>query len=1157
MTASRVAARTGRLVPRPEILRSIPLDRNVVIDASAGTGKTFTLEHLVVELLLTTDLTLDRILVVTFTEKATNELRMRLRAKLEEVVSGQDAPTPAAVDAGDFWEIDAAARGRLEHALRLFDAATITTIHAFCQRVLRENAFFGGRLFEEQQVDGRDAFARAMREAFRRDVARDAGRSCWLEAALRSGWSIDRIESLLWDCVQSRGDLRPVLDPVALERALAKFPIDDARKAIGAVEMGRWGIHTATAKAVARRLYDLAELVERALVSRSVPAYVIEAQEIGFSYLNDKLPASPPTVSPTGRLCAAALELGRLTPTFSAGLAQMILPAVRDELTRRKREAGQYDFDDMLALVDEALRGPGADALALQMRDRWRYVLIDEFQDTDETQWSIFRRAFFARSDGASVLCLVGDPKQSIYRFRGADVDTYLRARGDVVLAGGRRVPLDRNYRSTRAVVDATNAIFDQTAPAPIFSGALDYTPVTCGRPDRTLVDAAGHAVSPVHVLRFCAPVDSRSLSALGERMAREAQAITDPSNPWRFDGRPLRHSDIFVLTRNAREGRTISAALRAGGVPYAFYKQDGLFQTDEAKEVRALLLAIDDPNDRGRRLAAWLTPFFGLPLSAIERARDVPTTHPLASRLFSWKALADARDFDRLFESIVQSSGVVKREIFFGDGERELTNYLHVFELLLEHAHRSHATLRELVHALSGLIDETRLPLDLEGNVQRLESDRQAVQIMTIHKCKGLEAPIVFVAGGFSHSRGDDVRIFHEDGRRLGWIGPMSDPKVEGLAKAEEREEEQRLMYVALTRAMGRMYLPCATDDGGEAKSLRGPYNVISRRVAELLRSGEIGFSVEDVPVAKQPEFLAPPPPEKAQHWQPPQELLREENDGGRVEQLRRRSAGAFMTSYTRMKSERAEDRSVRSEGTIEPKDFSSDSQLRGARSSGVFLHELLERLPLASFETNTTLDVWRSRGDVSSLFDEAMAAHRVERSQRQHAEQLVWAAYTTPLSLPGRRHIARIASASRIVREMDFVFPIPDAAETTPPLRRVHAYVRGSIDLAFDHDGVTYFVDWKSDSLASYVPDKLAHHVNAHYESQAQLYAVAIVKLLGVKTEKEYEARFGGMLYCFLRGLDHDGSGLWSARPSWDQVRAWEGGLYPPRRSPIGTSP
>jgi exodeoxyribonuclease V beta subunit len=259
-------------------------------------------------------------------------------------------------------------------------------------------------------------------------------------------------------------------------------------------------------------------------------------------------------------------------------------------------------------------------------------------------------------------------------------------------------------------------------------------------------------------------------------------------------------------------------------------------------------------------------------------------------------------------------------------------------------------------------------------------------------------------------------------------------------------------------------------------------------------------------------------------------------------------------------MKSERAEGRSARSEGSIEPKDFSPDSELRGARSSGVFLHELLERLPLASFDTDTTLDVWRSRGDVSSLFDEAMAAHRIERSQRQHAEQLVWAAYTTPLSLPGGRpgaHIARIASASRIVREMDFVFPIPDAAETTPPLRRVRAYVRGSIDLAFDHDGVTYFVDWKSDSLASYAPDKLAHHVNAHYESQAQIYAIAIVKLLGVKTEKEHEARFGGMLYCFLRGLDQAGGGLWSARPSWDQVRAWERSLCPPRQSPVGTSP
>jgi exodeoxyribonuclease V beta subunit len=1139
-----------RRAARPAVLRSIPLDRNAVIEASAGTGKTFTLEHLVVELLLKTDATIDRLLVVTFTEKATNELRARVRAKLVELLSSSP-PHEAATEKGDFWSIDDDARERLARAVHAFDGATITTIHAFCQRVLREQAFDSGRMFEEKQVDGRDAFGRAIREALRRGIARDRERAQWLEVALRIGWSIGRIEELLWECVQSRGEPRPLLDAATLNQHLDAFPIEDARRADGVAEMCDWGMHPATAKTVARRLYELADVVERSGVARSLPAYVLSSQDVGFAYLLQKLPSFLPRPGRVARLCDAALELAGSTPTFAAGLAQMILPPVRDEFTRRKREAGQYDFDDMLTLVDEALSGSRGDTLATAMRDRWRYVLIDEFQDTDETQWSIFRQAFFDRAGRSSVLYLVGDPKQSIYRFRGADVHTYLRAREEIVAAGGRPVPLDQNHRATRSLVDATNLIFDQAAPNRIFSGSIEYRPVTCGRPDRTLVDGSGRATSPVHVMRFCAAPDAEAVAALGHWMAREIEAITDPSRPWRLDGRALEYGDVFVLTRNAREGRTTGAALRAAGVPHAFYKQDGLFQTNEATEVRTLLLAIDEPHDRARRLSAWLTPFFGLSLADIERARDLPGSHPIVARLHEWKALADARDFDRLFERLLQGSGVVRREIFFADGERELTNYLHVLELLREHAHRSHATLRDLVHALSGLIDGTRLPLDLEGNVQRLESERRAVQIMTIHKSKGLQAPIVFVVGGFSQPRGDEVRIYHEGGKRLAWVGAASDPEVEAHSKAEEREEEQRLMYVALTRAEGRLYLPCAVRDavpgqagGDEPRALRGPYDIVNRRIAELLRADQPSLSVQDVvPVGEATGVIESG--RRGHGWHPAAALLNEENDSVSYAELRQRHAGAFVTSYTRMKGERAAARRTQGEGIAEAIDEAPGIELRGARSSGVFLHELLERMPIASFAESAGLEPWRLRAEVSLLFDEAMATHRIDRGQRAHAEQLVWWAYTTRLALPRGGWLEGIAASPRVAREMGFVFSIPESARKAGPARTVCGYVRGSIDLAFEHEGHTYFVDWKSDSLSSYSPEALGRHIHLRYEAQAQLYCVAIGKLLGAKTRAEYDARFGGMFYCFLRGFGARGCGLWSVRPSWDEVLSWENAL------------
>jgi exodeoxyribonuclease V beta subunit len=1088
-----------------------------------------------------------------------------VRAKLEDLVSGGGEPAgDEQVRRGDFWTIDDSARDKLARALRVFDEATIATIHAFCQRVLRENAFSSGRLFEEQQVDGRAAFGRAVREAFRRDVARDASRARWLEASLRSGRSIASIEEFLWRCTMARAALRPEFDPAVLDTALGAFPVEDARGLGLAEEVRGWGAHRQTANKVARVLLELAELVERARFVQGPPLFVLEAKGLDLAWLLGKLTPLTPRPGPAARLRAAALDLARATPPFSAALAHALLPSVREELTRSKRAAGRYDFDDMLVLVDEALQGSRGTTVAGAMRRRWRYALIDEFQDTDETQWSIFRRAFFEQHTGhaPSTIFLVGDPKQSIYRFRGADVETYVRARHEVLAAGGQRVRLERNYRATPALVEATNAFFDAQVAVPFFTGHIAYAPIECGQSNRVLVDGDGRPVSPVHVFRFHGELP---LATLGALIAREIGAITNAARPWQIDGRPIEHNHVFVLTRNAREGRTIGAALGAAGVPHAFFKEEGLFQTGEAKDLRVLLTAICDPDDRACRLAAWLTPFFGLPLVAIERARDLPASHPLVERLHEWKTLADARDFDRLFESIVTDSGVVRREIFFARTERELTNYIHVLELLLERARGAHITLRELVQELSGLIGKTRVPIDIEGNVQRLESERRAVQIMTIHKSKGLEAPIVFVAGGLSAPpRGEEARIYHDGGQRLAWLGPLS-PEVKLAIEREEREEDQRLLYVALTRAVGRLYLPCVVDDAPAAKRShstdrpkskvsRGPYSAVNRRVLDLVAAREPLLALEDVP---DDVDLAANDSALDGAWQPPMSLLRDDDRSAAYATLRSRHAGAIVTSYTRMRGERGGGRASwlerlderRTQKAVEEVDEAPRTTLRAARASGVFLHEMLERVPLTTFAGAAGLDQWRSLADVSALFDEAIAAHRIDRKQRHDAERLVWTAYTTVVNLPGGDRLDGLAAAACVVREMEFVYPIPEPEHPTLadaprqlPLRVGQGYVRGSLDLAFEHRGLTYFVDWKSDSLASYAPEAVGRHVARHYDEQVRLYALAFVRLLGVQTPTTYAARFGGLLYCFLRGFDARANGLWSARPDWDEILGWD---------------
>jgi exodeoxyribonuclease V beta subunit len=1129
-----------RRVPRPAILERIPPDRSAVIEASAGTGKTFTLEHLVVDLLLSTDVTLDQILVVTFTEKATNELRVRVRATLDRLVS--EGPEVESGE-GPFWNVDDAARAKLRAARGAFETATITTIHAFCQRVLRDNAFFSGRLFEEHQVDGRDAFGRAFRDALRREVAPHPDRAPWLEAALRGGSSVAAVEELLWSCTTTRGEVRPAFDARLLKEALDAFPVDDANDLAHVAVLKKAGVHASTAGSMGRTMAALARAVVTAREAESLPLYVNLASDTDVASMYKLRGHLGQLRGATARLCAAAVALVDATPTFPAALAHTVLPCVRQELDRRKRDAGQYDFDDMLARVDEALGGPSGRSLAVALRRRWRYALIDEFQDTDEVQWRIFRRGFFEPGAGKSVVYLVGDPKQSIYRFRGADVETYLDARREVEASSGVRVALERSFRATPTMVDALNAVFDAGVAEPVFTGAVTYAPVECGRPDRALVDADGRAVGPLHVLRT---EGTPTIEKIGPHVAREILAMTAPGRRWRLDGQEIAHSDVFVLTRSRFEGRLVGEHLRQAGIPYAFFKEDGLFQTEEAKDVRSLLRAIEDPGDRARRFAAWLTPFFGLSVEAHEDARELPASHPYVARLAAWKALAEAREYGRLFESIVGESGLVRREIFFGDGERELTNYSHIFELLLEHARRTRGTLRELVLEITGLIDKTRRPLDVEGDVQRIESERRAVQIMTIHKAKGLEAAVVFVVGGMLRGRGDGgVRVYHESGRRLAWIGPTG-PHVKEAIKQEEREEDERLLYVALTRAKARLYLPCAVKGAGP-HSLSGPYNVVNRRLVTLLRERPPWLSVEDVTEARpsrppaaltlvkgapspRSDLLAPGPAATALAYAA----------------LRDAHAGTFATSYTRMRKVRARGGRTR-EGWLEHADARRAEKaagavdapqavaLAGSRASGVFLHELLELVAVDSFAA-PSFDAWLARPDVASLVDETMAVHRVDRSMRESAARMVWTAYTTPMTLPDGHKVAGLAKAEGLAREMDFVYPLPDS-----PL----GFVRGSLDMAFEAGGKTYVVDWKSDTLGSYSLEALEKHTRAHYEDQVRLYGIAVVRLLGIGSRAAYESRFGGIVYCFLRGLDAsggEGRGFWSTLPTWDEVERWQ---------------
>jgi exodeoxyribonuclease V beta subunit len=1200
---------------KPEILAGIPLDNHAVIEASAGTGKTFTLEHLIIELLLR-GVTIDQILVVTFTEKATAELRIRVRAKLEELVMLEK-------DAGDLpeartWVLDARAKQRLQRAIQSFDSATIATIHAFCQRVLTEHAFANRRLFSQEQVDGRHAFSYAFKEALREELARREEPKRYLRAALSRGISVDALEERLYACSSGRGELLPAYAPARLKAALDGAPIADFEGPELRASLKAAKVNGQTINAAVARLEALTPLLVRYLDHQDELRFLMEFDQLSsadkyagnggvVAYLVAKLDGHT-LGGPGARALAFAKELYHAVVPLLAALAHVFLPSVLHRLERRKREGGLFDFDDMLTMVQQSLLGERGEQLTRALRARYRYALIDEFQDTDEVQWDIFRTIFF-ESDRQNVLYLIGDPKQAIYGFRGADVQTYVDATKLVTEAGGSRVTLDRNYRSTPELIEAYNAVLDQSGPSPFFGGnTIRYDrPVVAGDPEQAAVDWEGAPIAPVQLFQIGGKRSGPEvLRALGARIAAEVAALLNRERPAVLvkragETRPILARDIYILTATRREGATIGACLREAGVPHSYYKQDGLFEREEAAHILDLLAALADPHDPGKRLRAWMTPFFGVALDDAGRCRQVPVEHPLMARLFEFAALAADKRYEELFSQIIEQTGVVRRALLLKEGERELTNYQHIFEILLEEVGRARCTARELYFTLKSFIDERRLPLGDSPGVQRLESDRDAVQIMTMHKSKGLEAQVVFVAGGFRERAGwGTVASFHAGGRRCSYVmSKLCPDDVKAAIAREELEEDERLLYVALTRARARLYLPYFPQEKGSFVC-NGPYARVNARLGVMAAAGlgpRFALEVLPLPGATDEASVVPggsagagktddeaasseggalraqAPEASLAIWSPPDELLhaRPAIEPSALRAMREGRRGPFMTSYTAMQKGQ-EPEPIRAEGEGAGEELVApargEDDLPGGAAPGIFLHDCIEHLPFSSLEGDPPLEAWREQPEVERVFAHLARSHDIDERHLPHAQALVHVSLVAHIDLGEGRVIPGLYSAPKSLCEMEFLYPLPgrdqgaslgaspagaltgglehdDGGPRRAPVR-VRGFVKGFIDYLFEFEGRCYFADWKSDSLRSWAPSHVAAHVMGHYPRQMQLYSLALCKMLGVEGERDYEARFGGMLYCFLRGmLLGDGLGTFARRPTWAEIVAWEDDL------------
>jgi exodeoxyribonuclease V beta subunit len=1099
-----------------------------LLEASAGTGKTFTIAALVTRY-VAEGTPLERLLVVTFTRMATGELRDRVRQRLVLSAAGLSQvragvpPTDelVALLAQGAPEVVAERHRRLVVAIADFDAATIDTTHGFCLHVLMGLGVAG-------------------------DVERDVR-------------LVEDVSDLLEE----------VVDDLYVRRFWASEAAPNFNKKV--------------AMAVARSVVDNS-------AARVVPELSDDAS--------------------------------------SAAMRRRLAVAVRTELDRRKREAGIVTYDDLLTRLRDALSDDvSGRAARSRLSTRYRVVLVDEFQDTDPIQWEILDRAF-----RGSTLVLIGDPKQAIYAFRGADVFAYLNA----AKSAESRSTLGVNWRSDERLIRALDALFagaqlgqegiayHQVEAAPENVGScISGSPCDVGFRmrilDRDQVEKtnAGYAKSPVAQRRIAGDLadDVRALLASGAE-------IVECTNGEEFRSR-VSPGDIAVLVRTNRHAGIVREALIACGVPAVVAGGGSVFDSEPAIQWMRLLSALERPTWRPGAAAAALTRFVGWSADDVARATE-SDWEALHWRLARWSAVLGNRGVAALLEQI-SAAGLPARVLSLPSGERFLTDLFHLGRLLHTAAVEENLGRSSLVAWLRRRLDESAGDRNDEEMSLRLESDAEAVQILTIHRSKGLEFPIVYCPyawDGYLWKEEVPVPVFHDPESRSALTVDVGGKRVgfcdhTKLEHDEQKGEDLRLLYVALTRARHQVVMWWAgTQDGGKSPLSRllfsrGPDGVVSpdgrktpsddeirATFSELAERAAGCISIETV-TEREVGFWAPddgelPDLEVALFDRAFDATWRRTSYSGIT-------APAHATDHNpdpRVGSEHEEslvsDEKDMPLATEVPRDAGTPAVLDHGAGVPLLLSSMPGGVEVGSFVHAVLEETDFAAGDLDADLRRAIHAAAQKRSVDIGDPELLVgglaAAINTPLGrIGGGRRLRDVARGDRL-DELNFELPIAggdtpagrvsmsDIAATMrahcvaddpvgsycdrlldPALaQEVCGFLTGSIDLVCRFgDRQFVVVDYKTNRLAPagaevfsghYGPEALAAEMNrSHYPLQAVLYTVALHRYMRWRDPAWDPAEnLAGVLYLFVRGMssrefptvDGEPCGVWSWRPPPDLV-------------------
>lgn len=834
----------------------LPLQGVQWIEASAGTGKTFLLATLYSRLVIEAGWPVARLLAVTFTDAATQELRERLRERLvlaRDLAAG-DADANANGEALRLTaQLIAAAieregrvflLRRLRLAVEAMDVAPIFTIHGFCRRALADHALEAGQPMVERAIVENET-------ALREEVATDFWRRCGADATkainLRALWASPKALAR---------DLRELLELDALSPMPSAPPELDAEAACA--QAAHELFTQATAQADTARAVLAAAVAAGAMNGNKLRSATVEKKwavlldwireggrdeppddiaYFGAASLADKAKAGrsapdSPLFPAIDRWQASVQAREAQRQAARIALAHEARDYARERLDAIKRERSVIGYDDMVHGVADALEGPQAALFAHRLRRQYGVALVDEFQDTDPRQWRIFRRLFAQPTDHAAdaqdlfgeslpaaneetaprarALFLIGDPKQAIYRFRGGDVHAYLEARGEA----DTRHALTHNHRSRPSAIAAVSALFGASGPRAFAEAGIDYLPVfPAGRvadEDFRVGDAVPAAVEVARLVGLQdSGIDAAREAATTACVARmhallsEAETGDVLRRTSNGEWRRLGAGDIAVLVERNDEAERIRDALALAGIPCVAAGRRSLYDTGEAADLRCLWHALLAPADETRLRAALSTPLLGLDAAAIRRLDEDEEARRLwADRLQGWRARAERQGPLAAINALCADNAA--RLLALVDGDRRLTNYLQLGEEL-QASPAARLGLRAMLDQLEKRMAEADSKNDAE--LLRLESDADRVKIFTLHKSKGLEFDIVFLPyvgirvqnpgkGGLKLAR------YHDGSRRVAEL--FSDSASFAARKEDEEQfaEKIRLLYVGLTRA-------------------------------------------------------------------------------------------------------------------------------------------------------------------------------------------------------------------------------------------------------------------------------------------------------------------------------------------------------------------